>query len=145
MTPQGFEVYGRSRTSKNAWRVVQIVRERVDDVPVFGDFITALLAEKNEGANFFFSIKETSRNTKIQPKTKNQMSLEAAISRRFLSSSRGIIKLDNFLWRTCTATVLPKPENIVLFVLVLIKVFYESSANETYSAARTRSRKSLPF
>ena len=54
MTAQGFEVYGRSRTSKNAWRVVQIVRERVDDVPVLGDFITALLAEKNEGANFFF-------------------------------------------------------------------------------------------
>ena len=79
----------------------------------------------------------------MQPKTKNQMSLEAAISRRFLSSLRGIVKLDNFLWSTCTATVLPKPENIALFVL--IKVFYESSANETHSAARTRSRKSLPF
>ena len=47
ITPQGFEVYEKSGMSKNAWRVAEMVRERVDDAPVLGDFITALLAEKN--------------------------------------------------------------------------------------------------
>ena len=53
MKPQGFEVYEKSRMSKHAWQVAEMVRERVDDAPVLGDFITALLAEKNEADNFF--------------------------------------------------------------------------------------------
>ena len=50
-----FEIYKKNRMSKNAWRVAEIVRERVDDVPVLGDFISALLAEKNDSHNFFFN------------------------------------------------------------------------------------------
>ena len=46
MTQSDFEIYEKSRMSKNAWRVAEIVRERVDDAPVLGDFISALLAEK---------------------------------------------------------------------------------------------------
>lgn len=55
MTPNDFEKYEKDRMSKNAWRVAEIVRARVDDAPVLGDFITALLAEKNDGGNFFFN------------------------------------------------------------------------------------------
>ena len=39
--------------SKNAWRVAEIVRERIHDASVLGDFITALLAEKRSDYNFF--------------------------------------------------------------------------------------------
>ena len=46
MTPNDFEKYEKDRMSKNAWRVAEIVRARVDDAPVLGDFISALLAEK---------------------------------------------------------------------------------------------------
>ena len=38
----------------------------------------------------------------MQLKTKNLMSLEAAVSRRFLSSLSRIIILENFSWGTCT-------------------------------------------
>ena len=62
--------------------MAQIVRERVDDAPVLGDFISVLLAEKSDGNNFF-SIKGTSRSIKMQPNRRNQMFLEAAISRKF--------------------------------------------------------------
>ena len=79
MTPQGFEVYGRSRMSKNAGQVVQIVRDRVDDVPVLGDFITALLAEKNEGDNRYIE--------------------------KILKFIERHYKMDNFLWSTCTANI----------------------------------------
>lgn len=82
MTPSDFEIYEKNRMSKNAWRVAEIVRERVDDAPVLGDFISALLAEKMT-APTFFSIKRTSRRIKMQPNRRNQMSLEAAILRRF--------------------------------------------------------------
>ncbi|KAL9977177.1 hypothetical protein ACROYT_G014555 [Oculina patagonica] len=55
MTPNDFELYEQNRMSKNAWRVADIVRERVDDAAVLGDFISALLAEKNDSGNFFFN------------------------------------------------------------------------------------------
>ena len=55
MTPNDFEIYEKARMSKNAWRVAGIVRARVDDAPVLGDFISALLAEKNDGGDFFFN------------------------------------------------------------------------------------------
>lgn len=38
---------------KNVWRVVEIVRERVDDVLFLGNFISGFLVEKNDGYNFF--------------------------------------------------------------------------------------------
>ena len=55
MTLNDFEKYQKDRMSKNAWRVAEIVRARVNDAPVLGDFISALLAEKNDGRNFFFN------------------------------------------------------------------------------------------
>ena len=52
MTPTEFEIYEQNMMSRNAWGVAEIVRERVDDAPVLGDFIGGLLAEKHEGDNF---------------------------------------------------------------------------------------------
>ena len=54
MTPSDFDIHEKNRMSKNALRVAEIVRERVDDPPVLGDFISALLAEKNDGSNLFW-------------------------------------------------------------------------------------------
>lgn len=118
MTPSDFEIYKKNRMSKNAWRVAEILRERVDDAPVLGDCISALLAEKNDGSNFFFNKTYLKEVIKIQPNRRNQMSLEAAILRRFLSLSRCITKLENFSLSTCTTAVVPKLQNIVLSVLI---------------------------
>ena len=54
----------------------------------------------------------------MQPNRRNQMFLEAAILRRFLSLSICITKLENFSLSTCTAAVVPKLQNIVLSVLI---------------------------
>ena len=54
MMPSDFEIYEKNRMSKNAWRVAEIVRERVDDAPVSGNFISALLAEKMMAITIFF-------------------------------------------------------------------------------------------
>ena len=48
MTQSDFKIYEKNRMSKNVWQVAEIVRERVDDAPVLGDFISALLAQKNQ-------------------------------------------------------------------------------------------------
>ena len=53
MMQSDFEIYEKNRMSKYAWRVAEIVRERVDDAPFLGNLISALLAEKNDGHNFF--------------------------------------------------------------------------------------------
>ena len=66
MTPNDFEKYEEDRTLKNAWRVAEIVRARVDDAPVLGDFISALLAEKMT-AETSFSISITSGKSKCSP------------------------------------------------------------------------------
>lgn len=118
MTPSDFEIYEKNRMSKNAWRVAEILRERVDDAPVLGNCISALLTEKKWRLQPFFSIKRTSRSIKMQPNRRNQMFLEAAILRRFLSLSRCITKLENFSLSTRTAAVVPKLQNIVLSVLI---------------------------
>ena len=116
MTPQGFEVYEKSRMSKNAWRVAEMVRERVDDAPVLGDFITALLAEKNE-ANNFFSTRVILRNTNLRLRIRNRVSLEVRTLKKFYDSSIPITKLVSSLWSTCTVTVLQPSLNVVHFVL----------------------------
>ena len=82
MTPNDFELYEKDRMSKNAWRVADIVRARVDDAPVLGDFISALLAEKMT-AETSFSINLISRNIKLQPNRRNLMYLAVPTSRRF--------------------------------------------------------------
>ena len=38
--------------SKNAWRVANITRDKIRDAPVMGDFITTILAEKQDEDNF---------------------------------------------------------------------------------------------
>ena len=68
MTAKEFQKYERERMSKYAWRVAEIVRERIHDAPVLGDFITALLAEKRSDYNFFnhFQIKKYFASSKYQ-------------------------------------------------------------------------------
>ena len=53
MTLLGYQKHEAQRMRKNAWRVVSIVQERIDNAPVISGYITAMLAEENEDYNFF--------------------------------------------------------------------------------------------
>ena len=108
MTQRDFEIYEKNRMSKNAWRVAEIVRERVDDAPVLGDFISALLAEKNDGHNFFFN------------KTYLKEHQNAAQQKKSDVPGSSYTKLENFSLSICTAAVVPRVQNIVRFVLIKV-------------------------
>ena len=110
-----------------------MVRERVDDAPVLGDFKTALLAEKNE-ANNFFSTRVILRNTNLRLRIRNRVFLEVRTLKKFYDSSIPITKLVSSLCSPCTLTVLQPSLKVVHFVLTKDK----SSAHETYSPACAR-------
>ena len=91
-------------------------RERVDDVAVLGNFITALLAEKMKLTTFFFN---KSNLKEYQSETQNRKSCVpgSAALKKFYDSSMPIKKLVSSLWSTCTVTALPQPLNVARFVL----------------------------
>lgn len=49
-----YEKYEKERMQKNAWRVAEMVKERIDDAPALGSFLVGLLAEKKGGEQFLF-------------------------------------------------------------------------------------------
>ena len=54
MSVKEFEAYEKKRMEKNAWSVAQNIAARIDDTPVLGNYITALISDGPDDAFFIF-------------------------------------------------------------------------------------------
>ena len=54
MSVKEFEAYEKKRMEKNAWSVAQNIAARIDDTPVLGNYITALISDGPNDAFFIF-------------------------------------------------------------------------------------------
>ena len=53
MDMKEFEVYESNRIEKNAWAMAEELQRRLDDAPMLGEYIKALLTEKSNNGFFF--------------------------------------------------------------------------------------------
>ncbi len=57
MSLQGYETYEKHRMECNAWLVAEEITRKIDDAPVLGSYITAILSKKPDDL-FYFNNKE---------------------------------------------------------------------------------------
>lgn len=71
MSVKEFEAYEKKRMEKNAWSVAQNIAARIDDTPVLGNYITALISDRPDDAFFIFEdLLQNSTDLLVRPQKK---------------------------------------------------------------------------